>query len=54
MIAITQLLSNSPINHTTTTANKYNIDPFVNSFCEFKRIVNLVLWHELLCLQIVL
>lgn len=38
-----QLVSNAPINHLMSLANMYNIDPFINSFCEFKIDVNLAL-----------
>jgi hypothetical protein len=37
----TNLMSNSPINRILKLANKYNIDPFINSLYEYKRNVNL-------------
>jgi Reverse transcriptase (RNA-dependent DNA polymerase) len=41
-LATTNLMSNSPIYRIMKLANIYNVDLFVNYFCEFKILINLV------------
>ena len=46
-LASNKLVTNAPINRLCSLVNMYNIDPFVNSFFEFKNNVNLALSCEL-------